>query len=65
VRYDTTGRFDRSFAHAGVAAVDTDGRDDRLRALALQPDGDAVVVGSSETDFVVARFTAPAGATAR
>jgi len=65
VRYDATGRFDRSFAHAGVAAVGTGTRDDRLRALALQPDGDAVVVGSSETDFIVARFTTPAGAPAR
>lgn len=65
VRYDSTGHFDRSFAHAGVATVDTGGRDDRLRALALQHDGDAVVVGSSETDFVVARFTTPAGAPAR
>jgi len=63
LRYDPAGRFDRSFAHSGVAMVDTGGRDDRLRALALQPDGDAVVAGSSETDFVVARVTAPASHT--
>jgi uncharacterized delta-60 repeat protein len=61
MRYDTAGRFDRSFAHDGLATVDIGGRDDRARALALQPDGNAVVVGYSETDFVVARFTAPAG----
>jgi uncharacterized delta-60 repeat protein len=61
VRYDPTGHFDRSFAHAGVATVETGARDDRLRGLALQRNGDAVVVGSSETDFIVARFTTPAG----
>jgi uncharacterized delta-60 repeat protein len=60
VRYDTTGTFDRSFGRDGVARADTGGRDDRLRGLALQPDGAAVVVGSSETDFVVARFTTAA-----
>ena len=58
MRYDAAGRFDRSFAHDGVATVDIGGRDDRLRGLALEPDGDVVVAGSSETDFVVARFTA-------
>jgi len=55
-RYDTAGRFDRSFARNGVATFDVGGRDDRLHALALQPDGAVVAVGSSETDFVVARF---------
>jgi len=61
-RYDSTGHFDRTFGHGGVATVDTGARDDRLRALSLQPDGDAVVAGSSETNFVVARFTATAPA---
>jgi uncharacterized delta-60 repeat protein len=59
VRYDTTGQFDRSFGEGGFASVDVGKRDDRLRGLALQPDGNVVVVGSSETDFVVARFTDP------
>ena len=58
VRYDPTGHFDRSFGHGGTATVDIGGRDDRLRGLALQPDGQVVVVGSSETDFVIARFAA-------
>jgi uncharacterized delta-60 repeat protein len=64
VRYDTTGQFDRSFGHGGVATADFGGRDDRVHGLALQPDGNVVVVGASETDFAVARFaavTAPGG----
>jgi uncharacterized delta-60 repeat protein len=61
MRYDTNGAFDRSFGGDGFASVDIGGRDDRLRGLALQPDGNIVVVGSSETDFVVARFTDVAG----
>jgi uncharacterized delta-60 repeat protein len=60
VRYDSRGRIDRSFGHHGVATADFGGRDDRLRALALQPDGKVVAVGSSETDFALARFDAVA-----
>jgi len=56
VRYDSRGRLDRSFGHNGAATADFGGRDDRLRALALQPDGKVVAVGSSETDFALARF---------
>jgi uncharacterized delta-60 repeat protein len=59
-RYDTIGRFDRSFGHGGFVNADFGGRDDRGRALALQPDGNVVVVGASETDFAVARFAAVA-----
>lgn len=58
VRYDPTGHVDPSFAHHGFATVDFGGRDDRVRALALQPDGKAVAVGYSETDFVLARLGA-------
>jgi uncharacterized delta-60 repeat protein len=58
MRYDTTGRFDRSFGHGGLATADFGERDDRVHALALQPDGNVVVVGTSETDFAVARFAA-------
>jgi uncharacterized delta-60 repeat protein len=56
VRYDSRGRLDRSFGQGGVATADFGGRDDRLRSLALQPDGKVVAVGSSETDFALARF---------
>ena len=56
VRYDRRGHLDRSFGLNGLAAADFGGRDDRVRGLALQPDGKAVAVGSSETDFALARF---------
>jgi len=56
LHYDQRGRLDRAFGHNGVAATDFGGRDDRLRAMALQPDGKVVAVGSSETDFALARF---------
>jgi uncharacterized delta-60 repeat protein len=58
VRYDSRGRLDRSFGHNGLATADFGGRDDRLRGLALQPDGKVIAVGSSETDFALARFDA-------
>jgi uncharacterized delta-60 repeat protein len=60
VRYDSRGRLDRSFGQKGVATADFGGRDDRLRGIALQPDGKVVAVGSSETDFALARFDAVA-----
>ena len=59
VRYDQHGRLDRAFGHDGVATADFGGRDDRLRGLVRQPDGKIVAVGSSETDFALARFEAP------
>jgi uncharacterized delta-60 repeat protein len=55
-RYDRQGHLDRSFGQGGYATADFGQRDDRLRGLALQPDGKAVAVGSSETDFALARF---------
>ena len=60
MRFDRDGRFEQPGGHQGPARIDVGGRDDRLRALAIQPDGAVVVVGSSETDFVVGRFEAPA-----
>src|SRR5581483_7027693 len=61
VRYDRRGHLDRTFGHDGLATADFGGRDDRLRGMALQPDGKVVAVGSSETDFALARFDAVAG----
>ena len=58
VRYNDHGVLDRSLGHKGLATADFGGRDDRLRGLVLQPDGKAVAVGSSETDFALARFDA-------
>jgi len=57
-RYDRTGRFDQSFGRRGVATFDFQGREDRVHALALQPDGKIVAVGQSEADFALVRFNA-------
>lgn len=56
VRYDPLGRLDAFFGTNGLTTFDFQGRDDRAHALALQPDGRIVTVGSSETNFAVARF---------
>ncbi|HVW32941.1 MAG TPA: delta-60 repeat domain-containing protein, partial [Acidimicrobiia bacterium] len=61
VRYDSRGHLDRSFGHHGLATADFGQRDDRLRGMVLQPDGKVVAVGSSETDFALARFNVLAG----
>jgi len=57
-RYDSRGFFDDSFGRAGVATFDFQGREDRVHAVALQPDGKIVAVGQSEADFAVVRFNA-------
>ena len=57
-RYDPEGRLDRSFGRNGVATFDFQGREDRVHALALQPDGKIVAVGQSEADFGLVRFNA-------
>jgi uncharacterized delta-60 repeat protein len=57
LRYDGRGGLDPSFGRDGVATVDFAGREDRVHALALQPDGKILAVGMSEADFAVARFT--------
>jgi uncharacterized delta-60 repeat protein len=56
VRYDSEGRLDPSFGRGGLAMADFRGREDRVQAVALQPDGKVVAVGISEADFAVARF---------
>jgi uncharacterized delta-60 repeat protein len=57
-RYDDKGNFDPSFGRRGVASFDFQGREDRIHALALQPDGKIVAVGQSEADFALVRFNA-------
>ena len=47
-----------SFGRGGVATFDFQGREDRVRAVALQPDGKIVAVGQSEADFALVRFNA-------
>ena len=56
VRYDSEGRLDPSFGRGGLAVADFRGREDRVQAVALQPDGKILAVGISEADFAVARF---------
>jgi uncharacterized delta-60 repeat protein len=57
-RYDPDGRLDESFGRGGVAIFDFQGREDRVHAVALQPDGKIVAVGQSEADFGLVRFNA-------
>ncbi|HEV7862224.1 MAG TPA: delta-60 repeat domain-containing protein, partial [Acidimicrobiia bacterium] len=57
-RYDPHGFLDDTFGRAGVASLDFQGREDRVHAVALQPDGKIVAVGQSEADFAVVRFNA-------
>jgi uncharacterized delta-60 repeat protein len=55
-RFDEKGLFDPAFGRDGVASFDFGGREDRVHAVALQPDGKIVAVGQSEADFAVVRF---------
>ena len=57
-RYLSDGSFDPSFGRGGVADYDFGGREDRVHAVALQPDGKIVAVGQSEADFALVRFNA-------
>jgi uncharacterized delta-60 repeat protein len=56
LRYDASGHLDRSFGSDGLVAVDFSGREDRVHAVAVQPDGKMVAVGASEADFALARY---------
>jgi len=55
-RYDAQGFLDKRFGRDGVASFDFQGREDRVHAVVLQPDGKIVAVGQSEADFAVVRF---------
>jgi uncharacterized delta-60 repeat protein len=55
-RYTAAGILDGAFGRAGVANFDFGGREDRVQAVALQPDGKILAVGQSEADFALARF---------
>jgi uncharacterized delta-60 repeat protein len=55
-RYQSTGILDPGFGSSGLVTTDFGGSVDRAFALALQPDGKAVVVGDSDGDFAVARY---------
>ncbi|MGH9040428.1 MAG: hypothetical protein ACRDZ3_09365, partial [Acidimicrobiia bacterium] len=56
VRHGPGGELDRTFGRDGLVTVDHGGREDRIHALAIQPDGKVVAAGASENDFALARF---------
>jgi uncharacterized delta-60 repeat protein len=56
LRYDPSGSLEDDFGTGGVATADFEGRQDKVGALILKPDGKLVTVGSSEHNFAVARF---------
>jgi uncharacterized delta-60 repeat protein len=56
VRYDPYGRPDASFGKGGLVTVDNAGKEDRIRAVAIQPDGKIIGAGPSETDFALVRL---------
>jgi uncharacterized delta-60 repeat protein len=55
-RYDGGGRLDPGFAGDGIAVTDV-GAHDAAGAVALQPDGKIVAVGSSGGRLVLVRYT--------
>ncbi|HEX2424412.1 MAG TPA: delta-60 repeat domain-containing protein, partial [Actinomycetota bacterium] len=59
-RYRTDGSLDPTFGDHGIAQTNVTDANDILQGVAVQPDGDIVVVGQvgSGPRFVVARYTA-------
>src|SRR4051812_47523786 len=60
-RIRTDGKLDTTFGAGGKARTDFLGDNDDARAVAIQPDGKIVVVGSGASDplhsrFVIARY---------
>lgn len=56
VRYMPDGKRDTTFSKNGKRRVDLDGRYDQATAVALQPDGRIVVVGTSGGDATILRL---------
>ena len=56
LRYDPQGQLDASFGKGGLVSMDNLGREDRVRAIAVQPDGKIIAAGPSETDFALVRL---------
>ena len=55
-RYNPDGTLDQSFDDDGVVTTDLSGQDDDARALAIQPDGNIVVVGSAGDNIGLVRY---------
>ena len=56
VRYSTDGSLDPSFGTGGIVTTSI-GRDDDAKSVVIQSDGKVVVAGTSDSDFVVVRYT--------
>jgi uncharacterized delta-60 repeat protein len=63
VRFNVDGSLDSTFDDDGIVLTDASPEDDGARAVALQPDGKVVVVGSDQlavgsnvTDFLAVRY---------
>ena len=59
-RYGVDGALDPSFSGDGLVTTDLGGTDDG-QGVAIQADGKIVVVGSSDGNFALARYTAGGG----
>lgn len=61
MRFDTNGSLDNTFSTDGKVTVDFLGNNDIANDLAIQSDGDIIVVGFADNgtndDFAIARFT--------
>lgn len=58
LRYDSKGKLDKKFGHAGIVTTDFGG-DDSASAVTIQPDGKIVVAGKGvmgDNDYAIARY---------
>jgi uncharacterized delta-60 repeat protein len=58
VRYNTDGSIDKTFGNGGVVSTSIGKGTAYIRGLALQSNGDIVAVGSAQSGFAIARYTA-------
>jgi len=56
VRYNPNGSLDPTFGNGGIVRTDISGTNDFAAALAVQPNGKIIVVGSAESDFGLVRY---------
>jgi uncharacterized delta-60 repeat protein len=56
VRYNPDGTLDPSFDGDGIVTTDLGTASDDVRALAIQPDGSIVAVGTADEDIALARY---------
>jgi uncharacterized delta-60 repeat protein len=56
VRFNYDGSLDHSLGNNGMVITSISSGDDRISAVAMQPDGKIVAAGSSNTDFGVVRY---------